>query len=257
MKNHKGVKIDLLRIEGDQKTSITDWVAREIDLTIFVNQQWIATLPCSPGNLKYLGVGFLITTGILRMKEDLISVKIQNESIFIDVKNPSLPVNELIGSLKRRINMHQQFQSGNRSISVLDKQCKIPASTIFSLVSAMQEMAVFFQQSGGVHSCALTDTNGSILLFCEDISRYNTIDRIFGEAFFKKMNTDDKIILTSCRITSGIIGKVLTGNIPIIISRSAPTDCAIKLAHQKGITLIGFVRGTRMNIYTHPFRVEI
>lgn len=257
MKNHKGVKIDLLRIEGDQKTNITDWVARETNLNIFVNQQWIATLPCSPGNFKNLGIGFLVTTGILRRKEDLISVKMQNKSIFIDVKNPSLPANELIGSSNRRTNMHQPFQIGNRSISVLDKKRKIHTSTIFSLVSAMQEMAVFFQQSGGVHSCALTDTNGSILLFCEDISRYNTIDRIFGKAFFKKMNTDDKMILTSCRITSGIIHKVLTGNIPIIISRSAPTDCAIKLAHQKGITLIGFARGTRMNIYTHPFRVEI
>ena len=78
-----------------------------------------------------------------------------------------------------------------------------------------------------------------------------------GEAFVNDINTEDKIILTSCRITSGILKKIIIGKLPMIISRAAPTDLAIKLAKRMGITLVGFVREERMNIYTHPQRIQV
>ncbi len=121
----------------------------------------------------------------------------------------------------------------------------------------MQERAELFKLTGGAHSCALADKQGSIILFTEDISRYNTIDKILGEAFLKNIFREDKIILTSCRITLDILIKIAFGRVPIIISRAAPTDQAIDLAQRIGITLVGFVRGERMNIYTHPERIEI
>mgnify|MGYP000265123873 FL=1 len=138
-----------------------------------------------------------------------------------------------------------------------DFSFKIKSNQVFKLISKMQERAVFFKLTGGVHSCALVDKNGSIILFCEDISRYNTIDKILGEAFVKDISTEDKIILTSCRITSGILKKIIAGKLPIVISRAAPTDRAIELAKRVGVTLAGFVRGERMNIYTHPQRIEV
>ena len=128
---------------------------------------------------------------------------------------------------------------------------------VYSLISGMQGRANFFKLTGGVHSCALVNKQGSIILFSEDISRYNTIDKILGEAFVNDITTEDKIILTSCRITSGILRKIIIGKLPIVISRAAPTDLAIKLAKRMGITLVGFVRGKRMNIYTHPERIEV
>ncbi len=78
-----------------------------------------------------------------------------------------------------------------------------------------------------------------------------------GETFVRGITTEDKIILTSCRITSDILTKIAVGRVPIIISRAAPTDWAVELAQKIGITLVGFVRGKRMNIYTHPQRIEV
>ena len=121
----------------------------------------------------------------------------------------------------------------------------------------MPEKAVFFKLSGGVHSCALATEEGEILLFAEDISRYNTIDRVLGEALLKDINANDKIMLTSCRITSGIIKKIINADIPIVISRAAVTDSAVRMANLFCITLIGFTRGKKMNIYTHPNRIVI
>ena len=120
----------------------------------------------------------------------------------------------------------------------------------------MQEKAKLFKLTGGVHSCALADKQGSITLFTEDISRYNTIDKILGEVFLKDIPREDAIILTSCRITSDILIKIAFGKIPIIVSRAAPTDKAVELAKKLGITLIGFVRERGMNIYTYPERIE-
>lgn len=256
LKNNKGIKVNVITVEGDQKKKISDLVARETDLTIFVNKTKLANLNCTPGEYRYLGIGFLYSLGILRKKEDIVSVKIEGKSIKVNISNLPLPIKEIFNS-HSLIEIQKLSSDKTGLLPVIDSNCKISQNTIYALISKMQDKAVFFKLSGGVHSCALAGTDGSILLFSEDISRYNTIDRILGEALLKDISTDDKIMLTSCRITSGIITKMIAGNVPIIISRSAPTDCAVDLAHQNGMTLIGFARGKRMNIYTHPERVDL
>ncbi|MCK5434113.1 MAG: formate dehydrogenase accessory sulfurtransferase FdhD, partial [Dehalococcoidales bacterium] len=106
----------------------------------------------------------------------------------------------------------------------------------------------------GVHSAALCDTK-NIILFSEDIGRHNAIDKIFGECMLTDLPTEDRLIITSGRISSEILFKVAKRNIPILISKSAPTNLGVKLAADFGITLIGFARGKRMNVYTDSWRV--
>ena len=105
-----------------------------------------------------------------------------------------------------------------------------------------------------MHSAALCD-NRDILVFAEDIGRHNAIDKIFGECILRDIPTDDRIVITSGRIPSEILLKVARRKIPIIISISAPTDLGVRLATDLGMTLIGFVRGKRMNVYTNGWRV--
>ena len=89
----------------------------------------------------------------------------------------------------------------------------------------------------------------------EDIGRHSSIDKIFREWNLKDIPTDDRIIITSGRVSSEILLKVAKRNIPVIISKSAPTDFRVKSANDLGVTLIGFVRGRRMNVYTHRRRI--
>ncbi len=256
LKNNKGVKINITRLEENNKKEVPDLVAREKELTIIINQKKVITLNCSPGNYKYLGVGFLFSTGILLNKKDIISIKTNRKSIDIEVKNPSWSLKEIsyISSIvenqpkdRKLSNLHSKMQNSP----------KVSSRIIYKLINEMQEKASFFKLSGGVHSCALADTDGTIILFSEDISRYNTIDRVLGEALLKDIDTNDKIMLTSCRITSGIIKKIINADIPIVISRAAVTDSAVRMANLYCITLIGFTRGKRMNIYTHPERITL
>jgi len=254
----KGVEVNLTRIKGNKREEISDLVARETTFTILLNKKKFVTLNCSPEKYKFLGLGFLYTSGILQKKEDIISLDINEKQDLMDIeiKGVSLSSEDIINSNLWIESYQQQEEQGETPLSV-GTSLKINSNLIYSLVSEMQERANFFKFTGGVHSCALVGKSESIILFSEDISRYNTIDKILGEAFVKDISTEDKIILTSCRITSGILKKIIIGKLPVLISRAAPTDLAIKLAKRMGITLIGFVRGERMNIYTHPERIEV
>ena len=254
----KGVEVNLTRIKGNKKEEISDLVARETTFTILLNKKKLVTLNCSPEKYKYLGLGFLYTSGILQKKEDIISLDINEKQglMDIEIEGLSLSSEDIINS-NLWIRSYQQPEEQGKTPLSIDTSLKISSSLVYSLISEMQERAGLFKLTGGVHSCALADKNGSIILFSEDISRYNTIDKISGGAFVNNITSEDKIILTSCRITSGILRKIIIGKMPIVISRAAPTDRAIELAQRIGITLVGFVRGERMNIYTHPQRIEV
>jgi len=254
----KGVKVNLIRIRGDKKEKVLDLVARETTFTILLNKKKLVTLNCSPEKYKYLGLGFLYTSGILQKKEDIISLDINEKQGLMDIKikGASILPEDIINS-NLWIGNYQQSEEQKETHLSVDTSLKISSNLVYSLISEMQGRANFFKLTGGVHNCALADKNGSIILFSEDISRYNTIDKILGEAFLKNIHREDKIILTSCRITSGILRKIIIGKLSIVISRAAPTDLSIKLAKRVGITLVGFVRGERMNVYTHPERIAV
>ena len=254
----KGTEVNLTRIKGNKREEISDLVARETTFIILLNKKKLVTLNCSPEKYKYLGLGFLYTSGILQKKEDIISLDINEKRGLMDIKikGVSLSSENIINS-NLWIGSYQQPEEQGEAPLSIDTSLKISSSLVYSLISEMQERAGFFKLTGGVHSCALADKQGSIILFTEDISRYNTTDKILGEAFTGDITTEDKIILTSCRITLGILRKIIIGKLSIVISRAAPTDLAIKLAKRVGITLVGFVRGERMNIYTHPERIEV
>jgi len=122
------------------------------------------------------------------------------------------------------------------------------------MAKEFQQRSQIFRTTGGVHSAALCDTEG-ILVFSEDIGRHNAIDKIFGECILRDIPTDDHIIITSGRISSEILLKIAKRNVPILISKAAPTNLGISLANDLGVTLVGFVRGKRMNVYANEWRV--
>ncbi len=255
LNDKKGIQVELFKVTGIEQKRISDLVARETVAKIYINQKYFTSLNCSPGGFKYLATGFLYNSGIIDNRDKIISTEVKGNKIFFELKN-NLLIKE------KNINTYQNNQiilnKPNRQKKYsIDNCISINIDTIYSLIYQMQEKSVFFKESGAVHSCGIADTNGSIILFSEDIGRYNTVDRVIGKALLKDIKINDKIILTSCRITSGIMKKILKANIPIIISRAAVTDEAIKQAKKNGLTLIGFARGERMNIYTYAERIII
>ncbi|MFX0073896.1 MAG: formate dehydrogenase accessory sulfurtransferase FdhD, partial [Candidatus Hermodarchaeota archaeon] len=138
-----------------------------------------------------------------------------------------------------------------------DKGLLVSSELIFAIMVEMQKNTHLFRETGGCHGAAIFDKTGSLVSVKEDIGRHNAIDKVIGEILLKKLTFKDKIITTTGRLTGDSVLKAVRAQIPIVSSLSAPIESGIKLAESYGITLIGFVRGKRMNIYSHPNRIEL
>ena len=253
-------KFPILRVAEKDTERIRATVVRESPLTIFLNNQELVTLLCSPTDLRYLVVGFLLSEGLIEGKGDIKNLIVDDQRgvVRVDTKEEKESANELI--FKRFITSGcgrgTSFYSAAdvQGQTKIESQIKISALEVFSLVKQFQHYSKIYRITGGVHSAALCDAT-NILVFADDIGRHNAIDKILGQCLLDDMPTGEHIIVTSGRISSEILLKVAKRDIPIIISKSAPTNLAVRLANDLGITLIGFVRGKRMNAYTNDWRI--
>jgi len=253
-------RFPILRITEQGRSQSQDTITKEFPLTIILNNQELVTLLCSPTDLKYLAIGFLSFEGLVKSKDEIkkIIVDDQRGVVRVETEEDKGLASQLL--FKRLITSGcgrgASFYSAAdvQGQAKVESQIVISAPEVFALVNEFQHRSQVYKTTGGVHSAALCDTE-NIVLFSEDIGRHNAIDKIFGECMLRDISTDDRIIITSGRISSEILLKVAKRNIPILISKSAPTSLGVRLAADLGITLIGFVRGKRMNVYTDGWRV--
>ncbi len=241
-------RFSVIRVDEKGKSEIEDIVVTEAQLTIVLNSQKLVTLPCSPKDLKSLAIGFLFSLGLVKAKEEIKKVNLDDSKgmVWIETeKDKDLPPLTSSG-LFSRVDIKDQPK--------VESQTRVAPPEVFSLVEGFQNRSEIFISTGGVHSVALCDKK-DILVFKEDISRNNAVDKLFGECILTDIPTEERMVVTSCRISSEILLKVVKRNIPILISKSAPTNLAVRLAADLGITLIGFVREKRMNVYTNEWRV--
>jgi len=247
------------RITKEGRSNIEDVVAREFPVTIILNDQELVTILCSPKNLEYLAVGFVSSEGFLKSKDEIKKIVVDDQRGVVrleTVEDKGFAQDVLF---KRLITSGcgrgaSFYSAADATSQKAESQMEISADEVFALVNEFQHGSEVYLATGGVHSAALCDTK-NILVFSEDIGRHNAIDKIFGKCLLENIPTDDRVIITSGRITSEILHKVAKRGIPIIISISAPTNLGVRIADNLGITLIASVRGKRMNAYTNDWRI--
>ncbi|MCK8827391.1 formate dehydrogenase accessory sulfurtransferase FdhD [Natroniella acetigena] len=256
------IKNKIVRYNKGEVEQVDDFLIREYALTIFLNDKEFLTLLCSPHSLDYLTVGFLVSEGLLKTPAELEQIEVDSEEGFVKVIT------------KKKLDMREKLH-GKRTLTtgcgkgtvfynVLDslgtkklekRKSKINVEKILTLIIEMSRQSELFKQTGGVHSCCLTDQE-EIIMFHEDVGRHNAVDKVIGEAFINKIDFTDKMLLTSGRISSEMLLKAAKQEIPIVASRSAPTNLTVKVAEELNLTVIGFARGKRLNVYTHSDRVD-
>jgi FdhD protein len=257
---HRTRNLGIVRISGAGAVKERDVVVKETPFTIFLNDVDLVTLLCSPKDLEYLAVGFLFAEGIIKGKEDI-------KSIFADNKDGVVWIETVDGKKLRDNILAKRFittgcgkgltlmDSAKHRIGLkVDSHLKMQASQIALLMKEFREKSHIYRMTGGVHSAGLANARG-IVVFNEDIGRHNAIDKILGESVLKGIKTGDLVLVTSGRVSSDILLKAARGRIPVIVSRSAPTDLSVKLARDLDVTLVGFARGSRMNVYSNEWRI--
>ncbi len=250
------VKITVIS-EGFRKDT-TDFVTAEVPLTIEVNQKEMVTLLCSPVDLKELVLGFLYTSGFIRKPADLKKLIIDQQRWKAAVEiDPELFPEKLLfkrlytSGCGKGIIFYNPLTSIHRRLS---SKSTFPGKNIIELMKKFQKSSPEFKETGGVHSAGLCDRE-KILVLADDIGRHNALDKVIGKALLTKINFEDKMALITGRISSEILFKIQHCGIPAIASSSAPTDQAVKLAKKADITLVGFVRGNRLNVYSGEKRI--
>jgi FdhD protein len=242
-------------MHGIEKT-----VAREFLLTIFLNGQELVTIICSPKDLKYLAVGFLVSEGLLGNTENIKTIEVEEFAGVLRVETKDVPDPDSRFFAKRLITSGcgggaTFYSAADIATAKIESLMKISADTILALTKEFQHRSEIYLSTHGVHSAAICDGR-EIVVFNEDIGRHNAIDKIFGKCFLERIPVNDRVVVTSGRVSSEIMHKVAKRNIPIVISISAPTSLGIKIAENFGITLITSVSAKNFDVYTNGWRLE-
>jgi FdhD protein len=241
------------------KTSVD--IIKEIPLEIFLNGHRVITIACNGNQREDLAVGFLRSEGFIRTAAGLMKVEVSDKQNAVSVFTKGetrIPANEhhagkTIASSgargwERKSDHAPENLRGN--LTCISPQCA------FTLVESLIDSSRLHGVTGGTHSAALAHGD-RIIVLREDIGRHNTIDMLGGYALLNEMDCSDKVIVRTGRVSLEIVNKVWNLGIPILISLSVPTTTAIHASMEAGITLIGSVRGGKMNVYCHEWRVSL
>lgn len=252
--------VPVTRYENGTAEIVEDTIVKEYALTIMLDGEEFITILCTPSSLEYLTIGFLLSESIIKSKANITKLRLDEKKGIVEV------FTEGAGLIARKLHGRRTMTTGcgkgstfynavdSLSCKKLEVDLQLDAEQILELMKDFNKRSELFLSTGGVHSVALAG-GGGILLFHEDVGRHNAMDKVIGEAAHKDIQLSDKLVLTSGRVSSEILIKAAKAGIPMIVSRSAPTDLAVRLSEQLGITVIGFARGRRMNIYSNPGRI--
>jgi FdhD protein len=248
------------RISDKGREEEETFIIAERPVTLFLNDQEVVTLLVTPENLKELAVGFMLSEGWLREDKPLDRIEVDPRG---DVRVRVKYRNPLTEKLFLRRTITSGCGRGTIFYNVLDSlgakkirsSAKISQEKVLHLMQELNRRSVLYRKSGSVHGAALAERHG-ILFLCEDIGRHNAVDKVLGAAFLQGFSLAGKILLISGRVSSEILVKAIKRRIPFLFSYSGPTDLAVDMARQMGITLIGYVRGNSMRVYSHGERVQ-
>jgi len=254
-------------VNGGPTQSDLDWIASEAPLEVRIDGKPVTVLMRTPGHDEELVRGFLYNEGVVSSARDLVSVGPVHESPE-DVGGSVINV-QLASSHSNRT-LDRAFYSnascgvcGKKTIESLEVKGRIAASPfrvqrsiLNSLPDKLRNSQTTFAQTGGVHASGLFTSNGELILLREDVGRHNALDKIIGWALAEhRLPLSEYVLLVSGRVSYEIVQKAVMAGIPFIAAVGAPSSLAVDLAERFQLTLVGFLKSDRMNVYTHPDRI--
>ena len=246
-----------------------DILAVEEPLEIRVKDEAIAVTMRTPGDDFDLAAGFLFTEGIIRSNEDLGTIRFCEDTENPELKNiVNVTIAEGVSFDMERLKRNFYTTSscgicGKAAIEhirteapPLDDEVRIKLPTLFELGETIIKAQSAFQKTGGLHAAAIFETNGTLILLREDIGRHNAVDKVIGSMLMQdQVPLDRQVLMVSGRASFEILQKALMASIPFVCAVSAPSSLAVEFAIESGMTLVGFLRGEEMNIYSGANRI--
>lgn len=229
-------------------------VPGEMPLTIFINGRETVTILCTPTRLTHLVLGFLYLEGIINDMKEVDSLRVCEDEPIADVRLNKADYKEPPRrTLSSGCGNSVSFNPDGKKV---ESDLTITPEEILALMKQLYQQQDLFQLGGGIHSSALCNRK-QILALAEDIGRHNTLDKIMGECLMRKLSTRDCLLLTTGRISSEMLLKAARMKVPIVVSRGSPTELAISLGKEMGITVVGYTRGNRLSVFSGAERMSV
>ncbi|WP_024954027.1 formate dehydrogenase accessory sulfurtransferase FdhD [Sulfurospirillum arcachonense] len=258
-------EIEVTKIKGNKKVTVQDTVIREVKLEIIVNDKNVGSLMAVCVDLKELAVGYLMSEAIIENVKDISKIEI----VDVDTKTFQVRIDaKVVEANIERLDLEGVIVSGcGRAVSTQISKIAIDAAVMqddFSIDTTLlfEEMGKFYtqcplyEQTGCVHTAKLYYDENTYFIG-EDIAQHNTIDKAVGKARLAGVDVTKSFLMVSGRLSSEMVAKAVMHQIPILASRTASTCRGVNIADKFGLTLIGFVRGDKMNIYRNPQRINV
>ena len=264
-------RVEVVRVEEGAHGRRRDVLATEEPLEIRVDQPGaaqhnVAVTMRTPGNDFELAAGFLFTEGLIASQADVRNIR------YCSVPSAEQHYNVVSVTVTRKLELEAQRNfyatsscgiCGKASLDLIDVQCApipdgplVHGATIVGLPGELRRAQSLFDQTGGLHAAALFDPTGRLIAAREDVGRHNAVDKLIGsELLAGHLPLHTGVLLVSGRASFEIIQKAATAGIPIVCAVSAPSSLAVDAARRFGLTLVGFLRDERFNVYTRADRI--
>ena len=237
-----------LRIRGGRAGEVVGEVVREQPVTVFVNGEKFLTLLCSPVKLEALVVGYLWMEKVIGALDEITRLEVSpvDGRAEVTLARPvTLPTERILTS---GCGGGITFRIDHRLFPRLASSLRVAPETLSSRMKDLFAAAVHYRETRGIHGAALTDGE-RLLVVAEDVGRHNAVDKVKGEALLRGIPTEDRILLSTGRVSSEMLLKAARMGVPLVASRTSPTEMAVALAEQLNITVCGYVRGESLNLY--------
>jgi FdhD protein len=263
-------RAQVVTVEGGRRARRSDRLATEEPMEIRIeepgaDQRSVAVTMRTPGHDFELAAGFLLTEGLIAGRDDVRTVR------YCAVPREEQHYNVVSVSVTRALEFEQRSFYATSSCGVCGKASldaidvhfapigdgpMIAPVVVTSLPDALREAQTVFDRTGGLHASGLFDAEGALIMSREDVGRHNAVDKLVGAQLLEgRLPLSDSILMVSGRTSFEIIQKAATAGIPIVCAVSAPSSLAVDAARRFGVTLVGFLRGERFNIYTRAERI--
>lgn len=243
-------KVNVIRV-GKEVQNIEESISNDEEIKIIVNKTVIGTFSMSPTYLKEFVVGYLLGEGLLSSKDDIKKLEIKDKTIEVetdladfDLRRELVMSSDCFGGMRSKIDLTKKVES-NYNVTKED---------ILEASKVLRERSDVWSATGGTHVALLVSEDNYIAI--EDVSRHVAIDKVIGAGKLQDIDFSKSFLFSSGRMPGDMIIKVARVGIPIIASKSAPTSSGYIVGEEANITMIGFVRGNRFNIYTHSERIS-
>ncbi len=243
---------ECVEISGEERKELELDVVVEESIKLMLDGHHLVTLLALPRELRELAAGFLVCEGVVKEIGDIRSMHVLEDTVFCE---STMDAGELELWKEVRSSGCVGIKSSWEGIEPISSRVRIEKEVLLNAIEQIKERGKLWRRTGGTHSSLICNEEGEIVSFCEDVSRACSVDKAVGAALLSGRDLSGCALVTTGRLSGGMVAKAARAGIPVVVSKAAPLSTGVILSKMVGITLVAFVRKPNLYIYSGEERV--